>query len=73
MIKLTIAGARVKSMAKGAEWWVVHPCNDAILAYCSTREEADRIVRAIDGIAASIERHNGHPDCVDCRSDEVTP
>ena len=38
MITLAITDANIHQ--SGKRWHVVHPHNDAILAYCNTREEA---------------------------------
>jgi hypothetical protein len=31
----------------------LHPCNDAILAYCDTEEEADMLIELLDGFDVS--------------------
>jgi hypothetical protein len=34
-------------------WLVLHPCNDAILAYCDTREEAEQAVIRLNALCKS--------------------
>ena len=47
MIHLTITDARKKQNHDG-QWWVMHPSNDAILAYCDTEEEADKVISSLN-------------------------
>lgn len=51
MIHLTFGGARKKWAGKRV--YVLHPCNDAILAYCDTEEEADMLIELLDGFDVS--------------------
>ncbi len=52
MIHFLLSGARKKENKDpetpfslgGKSWWVMHPSNDAILAYCDTEEEADAVI-----------------------------
>lgn len=40
MIQNAISNPKVREASYGGDWVVVHPCNDAILAYCDTEQEA---------------------------------
>lgn len=55
MINLDIVNARVVSHPIGY-WLVMHPSNDAVLAYCDTGEEAREVVEALNRIANSLGR-----------------
>lgn len=46
MIHMAITRARKDQYHSG--WWVMHPSNDAILAYCDTEEEADQVIAALN-------------------------
>lgn len=37
------------------DWWVMHPMNDAILAYCSTEKEADQVIAALNKLEAKLQ------------------
>lgn len=57
-IQFIIKGASKKNVYKGARdesWYVMHPQNDAILAYCKTEAEADKVIRALDLVASMVE------------------
>lgn len=54
MIHIAIANARIEPSSDGTSWWVMHPSNDAILAYCDTRGEADAFVAALDAMRLLI-------------------
>lgn len=45
-IRFSVLDAHV--CGSGRDWRVVHPTNDAILAYCDTRAEAVRVLDAIN-------------------------
>lgn len=50
-----IADARKKYMnGRGGlgtkDWWVIHPSNDAVLAYCDTEEEADKFIEGLKSL-----------------------
>lgn len=56
MIHLIITGARKRQNKDGKlpyqfggkNWWVLHPSNDSILAYCDTEAEADEVINYLD-------------------------
>jgi hypothetical protein len=41
MISIIVTDARI--VKHDNEWRVMHPANDAILAYCTTEDEAERV------------------------------
>lgn len=51
MILLPIADARIRIVSHGSVW-VLHPSNDAVLAYCTTEDEARSVIAALRMIAA---------------------
>ncbi len=69
MIKWVISPARITRQDRtnlsgevvGEEWWVQHPNNDAILAYCETESEARMAVEAL-AAATRMHRLNGPGD-----------
>jgi hypothetical protein len=56
MIRLVIdhVDVREASPGSGGEWWVLHPSNDAILAYCDTKEEAELVSKGLRELAAQL-------------------
>ncbi len=54
----SIKGARVRPNRQNqrTEYWVMHPCNDAILAACDTLEEAERFVADINAASDFVAR-----------------
>lgn len=62
MISFTIGEARKKGDGRG-RWWVMHPCNDAILAYCDSEEEADLVLAALREARTVLEVTNRRDDC----------
>jgi len=56
MIRLAIDHVHVReaSPGSGGEWWVLHPSNDAILAYCDTKEEAELVSKGLRELAAKL-------------------
>jgi hypothetical protein len=42
-------GGRLKEAHDGT-WWVMHTSNDSILAYCSTKEEAEETRRCLGAL-----------------------
>jgi hypothetical protein len=53
-IHIAIKGARkeeMKGRGGGKEWWVLHPQNDAVLAYCDTEEEADKVITSLNEVS----------------------
>jgi DNA-directed RNA polymerase subunit L len=56
MIELEIREARIKeSFSNPISYYVEHPCNDAILAYCDTEEEAERVREELNRVANLLE------------------
>lgn len=53
MPHIVIADARKKQNHDG-RWYVMHPSNDAILAYCDTEEEADKVISALNKVEESV-------------------
>lgn len=51
MISFVIAQPRKQQGGEGTGWLIMHPSNSAILAYCDTEEEADRVVALLAEIA----------------------
>jgi homospermidine synthase len=51
MINIVIDDARVSRSPTKQGWYVYHPCNDAILAYCDTEAEAKAVCEAINDMA----------------------
>ena len=54
MIKLVITDAKKKRDVTGA-WFVFHPCNDSILAYCGTEEEADIVINSFNKLSRVVD------------------
>ncbi len=55
MIRNAITNARVKDSPNGPKaWMVLHPANDAILAYCDTQAEAERFVLDLAAIDTGV-------------------
>ena len=56
MIRLVIDHVDVRKAdpATGGRWYVLHPSNDAILAYCDTEEEAGMVRKALNKLAAEL-------------------
>lgn len=54
MINIAIKDARVVERTDGG-FYVEHPQNDAILAYCDTNDEAKAVVSVLNDLAAQIE------------------
>jgi hypothetical protein len=51
MTYTTISGANVKrDPSNRGKWWVSHPANGAILAYCDTQEEANAVVGLFNAV-----------------------
>ena len=44
--QIVIKNARIHKW--GNQYTVVHPSNDAILAYCDTEQEAKEVIEALD-------------------------
>ncbi len=60
MTYTTVSGANVKpDGANGGKWWVTHPSNGCILAYCDTQDEAMSVVsffNALDQLLARVQK-----------------
>jgi hypothetical protein len=56
MIHLVIANPDIRrsSIGTGERWHVLHPGNDAILAYCNTEEEAKLVCKGLNDLAAEL-------------------
>lgn len=60
MIKIVIEDAEVKELSSTHDRFIVrHPSNDAILAYCDTKEEAVAVCEGINDLARQL-RGIGH-------------
>lgn len=58
MIRCIITDAEKKKKEDGS-WYIRHPSNDAILAYCDTEEEADDFIALLKVFAGSLENEDG--------------
>ena len=54
MIRLVIDHVDIRKADSGTQWYVLHPSNDAILAYCNTEEEAGMVRKALNELAAQL-------------------
>jgi hypothetical protein len=56
MIRLVIdhVDIRQSDSKAGGQWYVMHPSNDAILAYCDTKEEAELTRKGLADLAAQL-------------------
>lgn len=50
-IHIIITDAQKKKNDSDGRWRVMHPSNDAILAYCTTEEEADVVIATFNLLA----------------------
>lgn len=55
MIRLIIEKPRVVNAGEGRGWYVSHPSNDAILAYCGTEGEANAVADALTALARVLD------------------
>lgn len=53
MPHIVIVDARKKQNHDG-RWFVMHPSNDAILAYCDTEKEADDVISALNRMSTGV-------------------
>jgi hypothetical protein len=59
MVNFVISGAEVqRGGPEGCvgEWWVIHPTNGAILAYCDSENEAHAVVSILRALGAAWNR-----------------
>ena len=73
MIRSAISRARKKQRDRGKkkEWWVLHPTNDAVLAYCATEKDADLFIACLDTLDDSRFHNPPYPNCQTCKGTGV--
>lgn len=63
MIRFPITNANKRVDHTNNGWWVTHPSNGAILAYCDLEEEADYVIANINRWQRSINAaYDANPD-----------
>lgn len=56
-IHIIINGARKVERERDSgkkEWWIMHPSNDSILAYCDSEEEADKVISSFNEVSSAL-------------------
>lgn len=57
MIRFIIKDARKDKRPDGT-YYILHPSNDAILAYCDNEREADAVIEVLNGMCKQREGHD---------------